>query len=88
MTPVQSAIVAACGYEILAITTKKIPTISMICRKYRVAEVAFLAWLIVHFHKKTEDQIIAEVKKVNANSFLGLRDQAHKYRQNNLGVCA
>ena len=60
---VQSAISAACAYEIAAIVTKKVPTISLLCRRYRWAEVLLLSWLIVHLHRKREDLFIEEMRR-------------------------
>jgi hypothetical protein len=41
---------AACGYEVFALTTRRVPTISKICRCHRSVEAALLAALIIHFH--------------------------------------
>jgi hypothetical protein len=45
-------VIGLCTYEMTALITKKLPTISKICRKHRWVEAAFLAWLIVHLHRK------------------------------------
>lgn len=49
---VQTAISALCAYEIVAIGTGKVPTISSLCRKHRSLEAVFLAWLVVHLHRE------------------------------------
>lgn len=49
---VQSAITALCAYEIVAIGTGKMPTVSTLCRKHRSLEALFLAWLMVHLHRE------------------------------------
>lgn len=54
MTGSQAAISAACAYEITAIATGKMPTITSICRRYRAAEIAFFLWLVVHLHRDAE----------------------------------
>lgn len=51
---VQSAISALCAYEIVAIGTGKVPTISALCRKHRALEALFFAWLVVHLHRAQE----------------------------------
>lgn len=48
----QGVTVAACSYEILAITTGKVPTVSRLCRRSRWLEALFLGWLFWHFHKE------------------------------------
>lgn len=51
-TAVQGAITAACAYEIIAIGTGRVPTISSLCRRHRTLEALFLAWLLVHLHRE------------------------------------
>lgn len=41
-----------CAYEVLALTTHKVPTISSLCRHHRVVEAALLGMLIAHLHHK------------------------------------
>jgi hypothetical protein len=59
----QAAISTACAYEIAAIITKKVPTISYLCRKHRWAEVLLLSWLMVHLHRRREDLLIEETRR-------------------------
>lgn len=44
-----------CGYELAAVITGKVPTVSAVCRRHRVAEAAFLGWLLVHLHAKVRE---------------------------------
>lgn len=44
-----------CGYEIAAIATGKVPTLSMVFRRHRVVEAVFLGWLITHLHVKVRE---------------------------------
>lgn len=41
---------AACGYEVFALATRKVPTLSACCRKHRFLEVVLIGGLLVHFH--------------------------------------
>lgn len=48
--PVLRALVAAiCAYEVVAIVTRKVPTVSRIARRYPVAGAVVLAGLARHF---------------------------------------
>ena len=44
-------VVAACGYEIAAITTGKTPTITMLCARRRWLAPAVLTILAVHLYR-------------------------------------
>lgn len=46
---------AACSYEVFALTTRKVPTISMWCRKHRSLEAVILIGLVVHFHDELKE---------------------------------
>ena len=45
-------VVAACGYEITAITTGKAPTITMLCGRHRWLAPAVLTILAVHLYRQ------------------------------------
>lgn len=44
-----------CGYELAAIATGKVPTLSQIFRRHRIAEAAFIGWLLAHLHSKLKE---------------------------------
>jgi hypothetical protein len=41
---------AACAYEVFALTTRKVPTLSRMCRHSKSFELLLFGALIVHFH--------------------------------------
>jgi hypothetical protein len=43
--------VAACGYEITAITTGRVPTITMLCGRHRLLAPAVLTVLAIHLYR-------------------------------------
>ena len=45
-------VVAACSYEVAAITTGRAPTITMLCGRYRWLAPAVLAVLAVHLYRQ------------------------------------
>lgn len=50
-TPLLHAVVgSACAYEILALSTGKVPTLSQVCRKFRAFEILMLGVLLAHLH--------------------------------------
>lgn len=40
----------ACAYEVLALTTRQVPTLSAMCRRHRWFEALLLGGLVSHFH--------------------------------------
>jgi hypothetical protein len=48
----RTAVVALCAYEAVAVTSRRIPTVSMLCRRHRWTEALLLAVLIAHLHAK------------------------------------
>lgn len=46
----KTAVVALALYETAAITTRRLPTVSQLCRRRRWVEAALLAVLLVHLH--------------------------------------
>lgn len=46
------AVGVACSYEVAAITSKKVPTISQMCKKHRWLEVVIVGLLVIHLHRK------------------------------------
>lgn len=45
-------VVVACAYEVGAITTGKVPTITMLCGRYRWLAPAVIAVLAVHLYRQ------------------------------------
>ena len=45
-------VVVACSWEIAAITTGRVPTITMICSRHRVLAPAVLTVLAVHLYRQ------------------------------------
>lgn len=45
-------VVAVCGFEIAAITTGKVPTITMLCARHRLLAPAVLTVLAVHLYRQ------------------------------------
>jgi hypothetical protein len=43
-------VLGLCGYEILAITTRRVPTLTMLQARYRVLGPVIIAGLAVHFY--------------------------------------
>jgi hypothetical protein len=48
--PLRPVVAAACAYEVYALASRRVPTISRLCRRHRALEVLLLAALIIHFH--------------------------------------
>jgi hypothetical protein len=44
-------VAAGCAYEVFALVTKRVPTLSHICRTNRWVEGLLLACLVLHFHR-------------------------------------
>jgi hypothetical protein len=57
-----SAVVGLCVYETVAITSRRIPTVSKLCRSHRAVEAVLLAILLAHLHYKI-DRAIEEVNR-------------------------
>lgn len=51
---VHTLVGAGCAYEVFALSTRKVPTLSKFCRTHRWFEVTLLVALIVHFHREKE----------------------------------
>jgi hypothetical protein len=49
---VRTLIGAGCAYEVFALTTRRTPTLSKMCRNHRWFEAALLIVLVAHFHWK------------------------------------
>lgn len=45
----RAAVAAVCAYEVVAITTRKVPTVSWVARRYPVTGAVVLAVLAKHF---------------------------------------
>lgn len=52
MTRARVVVVAGCAYEIVAVLTGRVPTVTALCRRHWAAEALLLGWLLVHFHRK------------------------------------
>jgi hypothetical protein len=48
----RTAVVALCCYEAAAVTSRRIPTVSMLCRRHRWTEVLLPAVLLTHLHAR------------------------------------
>lgn len=46
----KGAVAALCAYEVTAILTGRLPTVSSVCRRRRWVEAALLAVLLAHLH--------------------------------------
>lgn len=47
---IRTVIGTACAYEVFALTTRKVPTLSKICRHSKPFECLLFGTLFVHFH--------------------------------------
>lgn len=47
---VRTAVGAACAYEVFALTTRKVPTLSKMCRHSKSFECLLFGTLALHFH--------------------------------------
>jgi hypothetical protein len=58
----RAGVSACCAYEIFAISTRRIPTISHVCRKHRWIEAGMtVAWLThIHLEKYRQEKLIME----------------------------
>jgi hypothetical protein len=45
----------ACAYEVFALATGKVPTISAFCRRHRSVEAVILLGLLAHFHYELKE---------------------------------
>lgn len=56
-------VIAICVYETVAMLTGRVPTVSALCRRYRLVEAALLVILLTHLHqeRKREDELVKEV---------------------------
>jgi hypothetical protein len=50
----KAALVLLCSYEAAAVTSRRLPTVSMLCRRCRWVEAALLAVLLAHLHVQAE----------------------------------
>jgi len=50
----KTAVVGLALYEVAAITTRRLPTVSQLCRRRRWVEVALLAVLLTHLHVQAD----------------------------------
>jgi hypothetical protein len=46
----RAAVAAGCAYEVFALASGRVPTISRLCRRHRSVEVLVLGVLIIHLH--------------------------------------
>jgi hypothetical protein len=46
----KGAVLALCAYEVTAVATGRLPTVSSACRRHRGLEAALLAVLLAHLH--------------------------------------
>jgi len=49
---VSTAFGALCAYEAAAVTTRRVPTISALCRGNRWVEAGLLGFLLLHLHPR------------------------------------
>lgn len=49
-----SAVVGLCAYEVAAITTGRLPTVTALCRRFRWMEAALIGLLLTHLHAEIE----------------------------------
>jgi hypothetical protein len=69
---------ACCAYEIVALTTRKVPTISDLCRRHRMVQVAMtVAWL-AHVHLEKQ-KLQSDMNRLAAE----VRRQTLRYNQRN-----
>ena len=47
---VEAVVAAGCAYEVVALVTRRVPTLTSICREHRWAEGLLLTWLVFHLH--------------------------------------
>lgn len=50
------ALVVLCTYEAAAVTSRRLPTLSQLCRRRRWVEAALLAVLLAHLHVQAGDR--------------------------------
>jgi hypothetical protein len=50
-------VVVLCGYEIVAITTRRVPTLTTLQNRYRIVGPAILVGLAVHFYMEDLQQL-------------------------------
>lgn len=53
-------VIGVCSYEIVAMATGRAPTVSALCRRYRVVEAMLLAALLVHLHYEWERDAVLD----------------------------
>lgn len=66
----------ACAYEILALATRKTPTISALCKRYRWFEAALICGLLFHLHYEftKEADACLQVRKAPGEDSRGTAD--------------
>lgn len=53
-------VAGACGYEICALVTGKVPTISSVCRKHHWCEILLISALVIHFRLRRLEVLASE----------------------------
>jgi hypothetical protein len=48
--PLRPVVAAACAYEVYALASRRVPTLSRLCRRHRAFEALLFLVLVVHFH--------------------------------------
>lgn len=48
---------ACCAYEVIAITSDRVPTITRLCREHRWAEAILFAGLVTHLHIEKKERL-------------------------------
>ena len=57
---VRAVIGLGCAYEVVALATGRVPTLSRLCRANRWFEAVLLAWLLLHFHHVQQQRALEE----------------------------
>lgn len=52
LTATGAVVCTCCTYEVAAILSQRVPTISQMCKQHRWAEVVIVGWLLIHLHRK------------------------------------
>lgn len=55
-----SGVVVLCAYEMAALTSRRLPTVSALCREHRWLEAAMLAVLLAHLHHQPRIRVILQ----------------------------
>lgn len=45
----------ACAYEVYALVSGRVPTLSKLCRRHRAFEAFLLGTLVIHFHRQEKE---------------------------------